>query len=173
MKKLIFIKQLGQLRGFCIKLFFFAYMWDMSNGMPLRVIRRIEKTVWCIPVTRFSEDMTKHKRVKNEARSRQVGSIYLLIWTNILVQIIRKHKFRKGTRNKTTNSSGVSYQTEIHIPNIRVFRKDVIKFEYNNNLIRTVVSYRVCKTWIIWLNDALYYFYPYPIRSITFDVETW
>lgn len=52
-------------------------MLDMSNGMPLRVIRRIEKTVWCIPVTRFSEDMTKHKRVKDEARSRQVGSICL------------------------------------------------------------------------------------------------
>nr|XP_034308130.1 uncharacterized protein LOC105328572 isoform X3 [Crassostrea gigas] len=44
---------------------------DVSNGMPLRVIRRVEKTVWCIPVTRFSEDMTKRKRVKDEARSRQ------------------------------------------------------------------------------------------------------
>lgn len=46
---------------------------DMSNGMPLRVIRRIEKTVWCIPVTRFSEDMNKRKSVKDETRSRQVG----------------------------------------------------------------------------------------------------
>lgn len=48
---------------------------DMSNGMPLRVIRRIEKTVWCIPVTQFSEDMTKRKRVKDEARSRQIDEL--------------------------------------------------------------------------------------------------
>lgn len=47
-------------------------MSDMSNGMPLRVIQRIEKTVWCITETRFSEDMNKRKRVKDEARSRQV-----------------------------------------------------------------------------------------------------
>lgn len=57
-------------------------MSDMSNGMPLRVIQRIEKTVWCITETRFSEDMNKRKRVKDEARSRQVGSIYLHIHVN-------------------------------------------------------------------------------------------
>lgn len=49
----------------------------MSNGMSLRVIRRIKSTVWCIPVTRFLEDKNEHKRVKDEARSRQVGFIYL------------------------------------------------------------------------------------------------
>lgn len=47
---------------------------DMSNGMPLRVIRRVEKTVWCIPVTHFSEDVNRRKRVKDESRSRQLGS---------------------------------------------------------------------------------------------------
>lgn len=52
-------------------------MSDMSNGMPLRVIRRIKKTVWCIPVTRFSEDVNRRKRVKDESRSRQVGSYNL------------------------------------------------------------------------------------------------
>ncbi|XP_034308161.2 uncharacterized protein [Magallana gigas] len=48
---------------------------DMSNGMPLRVIQRIEKTVWCITETRFSEDMNKRKRVKDEARSRQIDEL--------------------------------------------------------------------------------------------------
>lgn len=56
---------------------YFLYLSDMSNGMPLRVIRRIKSTVWCIPVTRFLEDRNEHKKVKDEARSRQVGFIYL------------------------------------------------------------------------------------------------
>uniref|UniRef100_K1QVT1 Uncharacterized protein n=1 Tax=Magallana gigas TaxID=29159 RepID=K1QVT1_MAGGI len=52
---------------------------DMSNGMPLRVIRRIEETVWCIPITRFSEDMTKRKRVKDEARSLQIKADSIIL----------------------------------------------------------------------------------------------
>nr|XP_034308182.1 uncharacterized protein LOC105339266 [Crassostrea gigas] len=50
-------------------------MSDMSNGMPLRVIRRVEKTVWCIPVTHFSEDVNRRKRVKDESRSRQIDEM--------------------------------------------------------------------------------------------------
>lgn len=63
----------------------------MSNGMPLRVIRRVEKTVWCIPVTRFSEDMTKRKRVKDEARSRQIDEL--------CCEIVEKLNLSKFTTN--------------------------------------------------------------------------
>lgn len=68
-------------------------MSDMSNGMPLRVIQRKEKTVWCITETRFSEDMNKRKRVKDEARSRQVGSIYLHIHMN---EQMLKYKYNEN-----------------------------------------------------------------------------
>uniref|UniRef100_A0A8W8LP44 TIR domain-containing protein n=1 Tax=Magallana gigas TaxID=29159 RepID=A0A8W8LP44_MAGGI len=64
---------------------------DVSNGMPLRVIRRVEKTVWCIPVTRFSEDMTKRKRVKDEARSRQIDEL--------CCEIVEKLNLSKFTTN--------------------------------------------------------------------------
>lgn len=50
---------------------------DMSNGMPLRVIRRTQGDMRCIPVTRFFEDRNERKRVKDKTRSLQVGITYL------------------------------------------------------------------------------------------------
>ncbi|XP_065939099.1 uncharacterized protein [Magallana gigas] len=48
---------------------------DMSNGMPLRVIRRIQGDVRCIPVTRFFEDRNERKRVKDKTRSLQIDEL--------------------------------------------------------------------------------------------------
>lgn len=59
----------------------------MSNGMPLRVIRRIKSTVWCIPVTRFLEDKNEHKRVKDELDLDKKVSYICVNKQCILVQI--------------------------------------------------------------------------------------
>lgn len=51
-------------------------MTGLTNGTPLRVIRRKDRINWCIPFTYFLEDTELRKQVNDETRSRQVSSLF-------------------------------------------------------------------------------------------------
>ena len=51
-------------------------MTGLTNGTPLRVIRRKAGINWCIPSTYFLEDTELRKQVNDETRSRQVSSLF-------------------------------------------------------------------------------------------------
>lgn len=53
-------------------------MTGLTNGTPLRVIRRKDRINWCIPFTYFLEDTELRKQVNDETRPRQ-ESLYLVI----------------------------------------------------------------------------------------------
>lgn len=53
-----------------------CFVTGLTNGTPLRGIRRKAGINWCIPSTYFLEDTELRKQVNDEIRSRQVSSLF-------------------------------------------------------------------------------------------------
>lgn len=119
-------------------------MTGLTNGTPLRVIRRKDRINWCIPFTYFLEDTELRKQVNDETRSRQVSSLfsyYKTKYSHFYEEKNPPHTHTKSINNKTVfvifvykNSMFITDLTKRHCQILRKTVLGIFKHSYKLQL---------------------------------------